>query len=157
MTLCQTLFIVSLLLGSAFSSLYDSSNSSVAEIEKPQASSVTLTWTEDTQGWSGGDWNGGVAAAASHVEQGFTDWRLPTIQELQAALTIAYGQPGSWGQDLRNPGGTGNGWTSKSQGIWAWRVTIAEDANGFVIPSQSGQASKVLKGSNFARTKFVRP
>lgn len=128
---------------------------SAAELTAPCL--VTLTWTADTQAWLGGDWDGGVLAAANHVEQGFTDWRLPTVQELQGALAIPFGQPGSWGQDLSNPGGSGSGWTSKSQGNWAYRVVVVEDVNGYVIPSQSGQSSKVLKASNFARTKFVRP
>lgn len=122
----------------------------------PIAVPTVLTWTTDTQGWLGGDWAGGMTAAANHVEQGFSDWRLPTVQELQAALQIPAGQPGSWGVDTRNPDGSGRGWTSRSQGQWAYAVTIVK-AGSYVVPSQSGQSTKYLKTSNFASTKFVRP
>jgi hypothetical protein len=159
MTLCQTFLIgLGLLTSSALSTLNDSSSTlSVPEIKEPQACCVTLTWTTDTQGWTGGDWDGGVQAAANFTGDGFTDWRLPTVQELQNALQIPNGQPGSWGLDLRNPGGSGRGWTSQSSGKSAYAVTIVKDANGAVIQSQSGQSTKYLKTSNFSSTKFVRP
>lgn len=117
---------------------------------------TTLMWTQDTQGWLGGDWNGGMTAAANHVEGGFTDWRLPTVAELQAALQIPAGQPGSWGVDTRSPDGSGRGWTSRSSGQWAYAVTIVKQGS-YVVPAQSGASAKYLKGSNFASTKFVRP
>ena len=117
---------------------------------------VTLSWTVDTQAYTGGDWNGAVTAAANHVEQGYSDWRLPTEQELQGALQIPAGQAGSWGLDTRNPDGQGHGWTSRSQGQRAFAVTIAKSGS-FVIASQSGATDKFLKGSNFNCTKFVRP
>lgn len=120
------------------------------------AAPTGLTWTLDTQGWQGGNWAGGVTAAANHVEQGYSDWRLPTVPELQAALQIPAGQPGSWGVDTRNPDGSGRGWTSRSSGPYAYAVTIVK-ANSFVVPAQSGQSTKYLKTSNFASTKFVRP
>ena len=128
-----------------------------SELVAPAPVAVTLTWTADTQGWTGGGWDGGVQAAADYAGEGFTDWRLPTVTELQAALQIPNGQPGSWGLDTRNPGGSGRGWTSKTSGQWAYAVTIVKDATGAVIPSQSGQSTKYLKTSNFASTKFVRP
>lgn len=163
MSLCQTLLVgLGLSLVSATPFLSELTKAKLApqpadEQAVATACVATLTWTADTQGWTGGTRDGGIQAAANHVEQGFTDWRLPTVQELQNAITISYGQPGSWGQDSRNPGGITSAWTSKSQGIWAWRVKVATDSNGFVDPSQGGESSKVLKGSNFARTKFVRP
>ncbi len=159
MTLCQTLLIgLGLWAGSALTTLSDSSSRVPdPEIKQPQACVATLTWTTDTQGWIGGDWAGGVQAAANFTGDGFTDWRLPTVQELQNALQIPNGQPGSWGLDLRNPGGNGRGWTSRTSGQWAYAVTIVKDASGAVIAAQSGQSNKVLKTSNFASTKFVRP
>jgi len=140
------------------SSLFGSSDAIASGSSQPLTAPATtgLTWTTDTQGWPGGDWNGGMTAAANHVEQGFSDWRLPTIQELQAALQIPDGQPGSWGVDTRNPDGSGRGWTSRGQGQWAYAITIFK-ANSFVVPAQSGQSTKVLKTSNFSTTKFVRP
>lgn len=124
-----------------------------------EAAPTALMWTTDTQGWPGGTWDGGVAAAAAYVDKdlgGYTDWRLPTVAELQAALQIRDGEPGSWGRDYRNQGGTMSGWTSHSVGRWAYVVSITTDANGYVV-QPTGAARKSLKGSNFARTKFVRP
>ncbi len=159
MAICQTFLIgLGLMTGSVLSTFNDPPSALGAPaIKDPQACVATLTWTADTQGWPGGDWDGGVLAAANYTGEGYSDWRLPTVTELQAALQSQNGQPPAWGQDLRNPGGITSAWTSKSQGTWAWRVKVGTDSNGFVIPSQSGAASKVLKGSNFARTKFVRP
>lgn len=164
MALSQTLLIgLGLSLASAIPVFFGESTSAklaplpADEQAVPAAYVATLTWTTDTQGWYGGDWAGGVQAAAGYTGDGFSDWRLPTVPELQAALQIPNGQPGSWGVDTRNPGGSGRGWTSRTSGAWAYAVTIVKDANGAVIPSQSGQSTKYLKTSNFASTKFVRP
>lgn len=118
----------------------------------------SLTWTTDTQSFPGGNWDSATQAAAAHVGQGYSDWRLPTVAELQAALQpTSGGGPPPWGLDLLNPGGTGRGWTSRTSGNYAYAVVIATNMDGTVIPSQSGQSVKLLKGSNLARTKFVRP
>jgi hypothetical protein len=116
------------------------------------ASPVTLTWTTDVVSWTGGDWDTGVQTASAWVEGGYDDWRLPKVEELQAAL-----QDGSWGQDPLHAGYAIGHWTSKNQGIWAYKVTVATDPLGNVIPSQSGASKKVLKTSNLVGGKFVRP
>jgi hypothetical protein len=121
---------------------------------------ATLTWTQSiTQNMPeiGHQltWDEAVIAAAAYTGQGtdgltHDDWRLPTEKELQNAL-----KDGSWG--VGDPNVTWGGWTSKGTGIWAYAVYVTTDANGNVIPSQSGQSSKTLKTSQFANTKFVRP
>jgi hypothetical protein len=93
-----------------------------------------------------------MQAAANHVADGFDDWRLPRVAELQAAL-----QDGSWGQDADGGAGVFHHWTSKSQGIWAWAVIVSRDDAGVPIPAESGSAQKYLKTSNFYGAKFVRP
>lgn len=132
----------------------------VPDEAQPAVSAAPLMWTDDII-WGpnyNGSWDSAKQNAAAWTEGGYTDWRLPTVLELQTALAIPAGQPGSWGLNLRNPGSTHRGYTSKTQGQWAITVFIATDAAGAVIQaSPTGQTSKVLKGSNLAGTKFVRP
>jgi len=129
-----------------------------ASAEKDEAAarrpdpSGPLTWTADVQHWYAGDWNGGMAAAAAHVEGGYDDWRLPTVAELQAAV-----QDGSWGCGGLPGASLFPHWTSQSQGTSAWTVRISYDANGCPIPELSGEAVRYFKGSNFWGAKFVRP
>lgn len=116
------------------------------------ANSTSLNWTADVVSYTGGDWDGAVQAAAACTEGGLTDWRLPTPAELQDAV-----QNGSWGA-CHHLSASGRGWTSKTQGKnSAYAVKIVTDANGEPDGSLSGQIQKVLKGSNFSSTKFVRP
>lgn len=88
-------------------------------------------------------WSQANSTAANLVEGGYTDWRLPTRAELQAAI-----QSGSLPTLTPNTGWFH--WTSERQGNRAWVVTLVTDANGDVIPSLSGATSKQLQVSLLA-------
>jgi hypothetical protein len=94
-------------------------------------------------------WTQASTYAANLVEGGYSDWRLPTRAELQAAI-----QGGTL--PALTPNTAWWYWTSEAQGNRAWVVTIATDANGIAIPSQSGATSKQLKVSLLASIG-VRP
>ena len=79
---------------------------------------------------------------------GYSDWRLPTRAEFQSAIQGATLPTLSVGTYLY--------WTSEKQGNRAWAVTIATDANGSVIPSQSGGTSLILQTS-FVHAIATRP
>ena len=124
----------------------------------PPPNPGSLTWTADVQHWAGGGWDLGMETAANHVEGGFSDWRLPKIAELQAALQIPPGEDGSWGEDVDGGPGVFHHWTSQTQGSWkAWAVLVSRDADGYPIPDESGDADKYNKTANFYGSKFVRP
>ena len=113
-------------------------------------SGQTLTWT---QGTGGGTWQEATLQAANHVEGGFTDWRLPTVDELQTAVTDS--DPATFGQYDPNVN-FASFWTSKSQGNWSYVINVVTDANGYPIPSQSGAGKKEPK-NGLHPAKFVRP
>ena len=94
-----------------------------------------------------------VAAAAALEEGGYTDWRLPTQAELQAAVTDA--DPSTFGQ--AQPNMDNFWWSSKTQGnAWAFGVRVVTDANGYPIPSLSGQVLKTPPRSTLY-VRCVRP
>ncbi len=120
---------------------------------RPAAAQSSLMWAQYTTRPIDYTFEGAFQAAANHTEGGHSDWRVPTLEELQAAA-----QDGSLG--LRNEGGgfTGNQrmWTSTgvgngSRSAWVVRVSWVD---GESVPSE-GAASKVLIGS-LLHVKFVR-
>ena len=110
---------------------------------------VELTWTAGVP-VNSYDWYYAEAMAAAHEEQGFDDWRLPTIEELQAG--IADGSIGAF-----NANGSLGLYSSKKVGQWVWRVTVVADENGIPIPELSGEAYRLPIGSTYLDAKFVRP
>jgi hypothetical protein len=84
-----------------------------------------LMWSQPFPGsWT---WSGATSYAASLTEAGFTDWRLPTRTELQAAL-----QANQIAGLL--PNGTYGIWTRDTRGNRAYAVLVTTDANGTVVP-----------------------
>ena len=132
-----------------------SSAARVVEPPSPPPAPVALTWTQydSVQMYVGGNghWEDIQQLAAAHVEAGYSDWRLPTVAEYQAAF-----QGGSFGSMTPDV----NYWwlwaSDKPKGPKAWAVKVVTDASGNVIASQSGQAGLFNKGS-FLVAKFVRP
>lgn len=115
------------------------------------AAPLLLTWTStDIPSTSGGTWDSYTSLAASWVEGGFSDWRLPTPAEAQAAIA-----GGTFGAMTPNVTGWYL-WTSRRQGNFATAYEVFSDANGDVIAALSGRTRKELRGSNL-RAKFVRP
>ncbi len=87
--------------------------------------------------------------AEDHEENGFTDWRLPTVDELVAAT-----QDRSFGKVT--PAIARYYWTSRTQGKKLVKVVlVTSDVNGDVIPSQSGNVLTFTQDST-APAKFVR-
>lgn len=106
---------------------------------------VVTNWSDQFSGtWT---WTGATNHAAALVEPdpaGFSDWRLPTRAEWQAA--VAAGTVGPLTANI-SPGNYF--WTADTQGAnQAWAISIATDANGNVIPGQSGTMKKFTKGSS---------
>ena len=123
-----------------------------APVPPPNGTAATLTWSS-TLGV--GTQDNAAQAAAAHVESGFTDWRLPTLEELQAAVTDA--DPDTFGQSYYANQGTGY-WSSKSQGkMWAFGVLAVSGADFYPIPAQSAGILKVTKPSSTMWVKCVRP
>lgn len=113
----------------------------------PASSTLSLTWTANRHGQY--TWDGAVAAAGAYADEGFDDWRLPTITEAQDAML-----DGSYGA-TEAINGTITQYTSKSQGQWNTTVRATTDAFGVPIPG-TVTTKKVLKGS-ILFCKFVRP
>ncbi len=135
------------ILSSVAASSAPSTSSVPGGVASPVAAAATvLTWSEPVLG--NANWQWATNYAASSTEGGFTDWRLPTQAELQAAIQN--------GTIPHTNNGTGSRWSSDTRGNRAWAVLFVVDANGDVIPSQSGQASLILKSSNI-RFLMVRP
>jgi len=126
----------------------------------PNASSeasAALDWTVEHY-LRASSWDDTVALAAAHAGYDtrgvwHDDWRLPTIEELQAAVTD--NDPYTFGQTDSSVN-YWSFWTSKGQGIWAYGVKVVSDANGDVIAAQSGAKLKHTKTSRLM-AKFVRP
>ncbi len=121
------------------------------------ASSVALDWTAEPY-LRASSWEATVALATAYVGPDVhgvihDDWRLPTIEELQAAVTDS--DPDTFGQTDPN-GNHWSFWTSKSQGIWAYGVKVVSGPDGYPITALSGQKLKHTKTSMLL-AKFVRP
>ena len=118
----------------------------------PAESNVTPMWSSTLVGTA--TYPYAVAAAAALEEDGYTNWRLPTVEELQAAVTDA--DPNTFGQTTPYSAGLFF-WTAKKQGnMWAFAVEVATDANGYPIPSLSGRVLKITQTSHVF-VKCVRP
>ncbi len=102
---------------------------------------VTVSWSQFFG--ARGTWPQVNTYAANLVEGGYSDWRLPTRAEFQAAIS-------SGTMPVLTPNTAWWYWTSETQGNRAWVVTIVTDANGNAIPSQSGATSKQLQVSLLA-------
>jgi len=117
------------------------------------AACVTLTWSaQDTTQMTGGsmNWDYATQFAANYSGEGYSDWRLPTAAEYQAAFQN--GTSGQWSPNLSSNWV----WTSKGKGVNAVCVKLVTDANGDVLYPQSGQSASYSK-SSFIRAKLVRP
>lgn len=79
--------------------------------------------------------------ALALVEGGFSDWHLPTRAQLTAAI-----QNGTL-PSLQLGAGSWLFWTSEKRGNRAYAIWIATDANGNVLPAQSGAEALVLQSS----------
>lgn len=108
---------------------------------------VTFSWSQFFGARA--TWSQANTHAANLVEGGYSDWRLPTRAEFQAGI-----QGGT--MPALTPDTGWLYWTSERQGNRAWVVQIVTDANGQVIPSQSGATSKQLQVSLLASIG-VRP
>jgi hypothetical protein len=118
----------------------------------PGGSASTLTWSVSPDR---GTHAYAVQYAAALVEGGFSDWRLPTVEELQAAVTDA--DPATFGQ-AQYPNGSNAYWSSKTQGkMWAFAIQVVSDANSYPIPAQSGGVLKVTLPKSTMWYKCVRP
>lgn len=136
----KTLHLSVALLASA---LITPSHSALASLAPPPP---TVSWSQEFAGsWT---WSAAKNQAANLVEGGYSDWRLPTRAEFQSAIQGATLPALSAGTYLY--------WTSEKQGNRAWAVTIATDASGNVIPSQSGGTSLILQAS-FVHAIAIRP
>lgn len=133
----KTLILSAVLFGSLLPSRLDT-----PAVSAPAA----VSWSQPFAGsWT---WSPASQHAAGLVEAGFSDWRLPTRAECQAAIqggTLPALTSGSFYY-----------WTSEKQGNRAWAVKITADANGVVIPAQSGTATKLLQTS-FVQAIATRP
>ncbi len=116
----------------------------------PAAAQTTLMWTQYTDWPDFATWEGAIEKAADHSEGGFTDWRMPTLEELQAAAQD--GSVGEYHESFRFTG-TNSLWSSTGVGRWGWWVMVSW-VDGESVPS-AGEASKVWK-ANFSRVKYVR-
>jgi hypothetical protein len=110
---------------------------------------VALTWTAAMPVVTV-TWDAAESAAAAHVEQGYDDWRLPTIEELQAG--IADGTIGTF-----PPNGGFALYSSKRRGHWIWVSHVNADENGVPIPEESGDSVRLPIASTYVGAKFVRP
>jgi hypothetical protein len=115
-----------------------------------------LIWSGSYGRQTGSWWTWGTAQqkaadyVASDATGTYSDWRVPTVKELQTAI-----QDGTFGQLPLGPyGGTVYLWSSESRGNKGWAVSITVDANGAVVGG--GQPVLFLKGSGFD-VHFVRP
>jgi hypothetical protein len=114
--------------------------SSAAPPTAPLASAIS--WSSKFPGtWT---WDGANTEAQNWVENGYSDWRLPTVAEIQASIT-----DGSLDVVWNIPGGTNYLWSSETTGTrYAYAVAINADANGNIIVSKSGAKTKLLRGSS---------
>jgi hypothetical protein len=103
----------------------------------PYASGIS--WSSKFPGlWT---WNGAVSEAASWVENGYSDWRLPTVAEIQASIG-----DGSL-QAVWTDTGTSYIWSSETQGSkYAFSVKIVADSSGVIDVNKSGAKTRMLKG-----------
>ena len=161
----RIIVMATLLVAAALPALADWANQngglqdlSTGLVWSPSQTQATGSW------WS---WTGAKARAADYVthdydEAGnviatYSDWRLPTVKELQTAISN-----GTMNQLVpRNADGSAalyygvEVWSSESRGNKAWTVTVIRDkASGDVIGG--GEATLWLKGSGF-ESFFVRP
>lgn len=105
---------------------------------------ATLSWSQDfyvatSSTWT---WTGATNHAANLVEGGFSDWRLPTRAEWQAAI-----QAGTVGPLQPNLPQGNYYWTADTKGTKAYAITVTTDASGNVIAAQSGQTALLVKTS----------
>lgn len=125
--------------------------------EAPRPAAGTLGGTAQTLTWSSAyrtrNYAEAVQFAAACTEGGFTDWRLPTVEELKAAVTDT--DPDTFGL-AANPSGSNRYWSSKKQGLYAFTVMVVSDAASYPIPGQSGAVVKIHTGS-MLWFKCVRP
>ncbi len=102
---------------------------------------VTVSWSQFFGARA--TWSQANTYAANLVEGGYSDWRLPTRAEFQTAISGGT-------MPALTPNTAWWYWTSERQGNRAWVVTIVTDANGNVLPAQSGGTSKQLQVSLLA-------
>jgi hypothetical protein len=111
----------------------------------------TGSYARQTGSWSTWAWAQQQAADYTSTDSSgtYTDWRVPTVAELQTAIS-----DGTFGQlPLGYYGPTCLLWSSQWKGNKAWAVRITVDANGTV---GGGQAVLVSKGDAYD-VHFIRP
>lgn len=112
---------------------------------------VALPLVSNWSSWFAGswDWSSAKTHAADLDEGGFTDWRLPTRADVQAALDS------STLPNIDHSHGSMLIWTSETRGNKAWTVRIYTDENGVIDYAASGAEELALKTS-YLHTIAVR-
>lgn len=106
------------------------------------------SWSQPFAGFV--TWTAAESHASSLVEAGFSDWHLPTRNQLVGAIQGGALPP------MATPVGTYFCWTSEKKGNKAYAITVTTDANGSVVPSLSG-GEVLIQKSSFVCALATRP
>lgn len=108
---------------------------------------TALAWSTHTPAGPGG-WNWALANQTCEdlQEGGFSDWRLPTVEELQAAN--ANGAPTHFDYPICGPNNCCKYWSSKKQGPWAWAVCLMQTGEKDRILAESAMSFACVRESS---------